>query len=388
MIGTLATGLAAWRGMRGFGAQPMDQRRIVFYAEDRSAWPHLGSILRHITEAHGRQVSYLTSSAEDPLLRQPGPRVRPFFIGDGHVRTLAYQAMQAGVLVSSMPDLDTFQVKRSRYPVHYLYVHHSMVSTHMIYRPDAFDHFDTVLCVGPHHQAEIRETERLYGLAPKTLVAHGYARLDTMLAAAPPPPPPRPDGAGLNILIAPSWGPEALLESCGEGLVEGLLEAGHQVTVRPHPMTRRHNAPLLDRLYGRFAGRPGFRHEENIAALDSLYAAHLMVSDWSGAALEFAFGLERPVLFVDVPRKVNNPEYTRLEPEPFEVFIRGEIGAVLDPARLGEAPGLARELSAAPERFVPRVRALRERWIYNVGRSAAVGGDYIVELSDSLQRGR
>ena len=35
-----------------------------------------------------------------------------------------------------------------------------------------------------------------------------------------------------------------------------------------------------------------------------------MVSDWSGVAMEFAFGLERPVLFIDVPRKTNNPEKT------------------------------------------------------------------------------
>ena len=32
-----------------------------------------------------------------------------------------------------------------------------------------------------------------------------------------------------------------------------------------------------------------------------------MVSDWSGAALEYSFGLKKPVIFLDLPKKVNNP---------------------------------------------------------------------------------
>jgi hypothetical protein len=47
--------------------------------------------------------------------------------------------------------------------------------------------------------------------------------------------------------------------------------------------------------------------------------------DWSGVAMEFAFGLEKPVLFIDVPRKVNNPEYKTLRAVPLEVSYRDQI---------------------------------------------------------------
>ena len=68
-----------------------------------------------------------------------------------------------------------------------------------------------------------------------------------------------------------------------------------------------------------------------------------MVSDWSGAALEYAFGLERPVLFVDVARKVNNPDYEALGIEPFEVGIRERIGRVVAPDDLAAiVPAVAR----------------------------------------------
>ena len=53
-----------------------------------------------------------------------------------------------------------------------------------------------------------------------------------------------------------------------------------------------------------------------------------MICDWSGAALDYAFGLNKPVIFIDVPRKVNNPDYQELGVECFEVWIRDHIGVV------------------------------------------------------------
>lgn len=61
---------------------------------------------------------------------------------------------------------------------------------------------------------------------------------------------------------------------------------------------------------------------------DTLHEPYLMISDWSGAALDYAFGLNKPVLFVDVPRKVNNSDYGDLEIESFESAIREKIGMV------------------------------------------------------------
>ena len=58
------------------------------------------------------------------------------------------------------------------------------------------------------------------------------------------------------------------------------------------------------------------RFEQNVAGHDSLLASDVMISDWSGAALEYAFGLEKPVLFIDMPKKINNPEHDRIDCPP------------------------------------------------------------------------
>ena len=66
-------------------------------------------------------------------------------------------------MIMTMPDLETFHIKRSKsHPVHYIYMFHSMVSTHLVYRKSAFDNYDTIFCVGEHHLDEIQNTEKYY----------------------------------------------------------------------------------------------------------------------------------------------------------------------------------------------------------------------------------
>ena len=56
-----------------------------------------------------------------------------------------------------------------------------------------------------------------------------------------------------------------------------------------------------------------------------------MISDWSGAALDYAFGLNKPVVFIDVPKKINNLDYQEIGLDCFEEVIRDNIGVVFKP---------------------------------------------------------
>jgi hypothetical protein len=111
----------------------------------------------------------------------------------------------------------------------------------------------------------------------------------------------------------------------------------------------------------------------------------VMISDWSGVAMEFAFGLERPVLFVDVPRKVNNPDYGDIAIAPLEAVYRERVGAVLAPTDLGSAVQSVAALHAEAGRFVPRIRVLREETIFNVGSSAQKGAEILAGLAAKAQ---
>jgi YidC/Oxa1 family membrane protein insertase len=364
---------------------PEEARSIVFYAEDVASFTHFEAMLEELTESLDRKVCYLTSSDSDPILSRRNSNITSIYIGSGESRTTLFKKLRARVMVMTMPDLETFQIKRSEvHPVHYVYVFHSMVSTHMIYRKGAFDHFDTILCVGPHHVEEIRATEATYGLQPKNLVEHGYGRLDTILAerGKSQRDPVGKQRGPRHVLIAPSWGPEALLETCGVEVVRLLLSAGYRVTVRPHPQTQKTHPGVIPALNAEFDGFTEFTVETNIASTASLYESDVMISDWSGAALEYSFGLEKPVLFLDVPRKVNNPDYGDIGCDPLEVTIRAEIGSVVAPSSLSEIPAMIEEVCAHPSALRGRIDEARRHCVFSVGRSGAVAAQSIARLAD------
>ena len=255
------------------------------------------------------------------------------------MRTTFFSLVDAGVMVMTLPDLETFHLKRSVHPVHYVYVFHSMVSTHLIYRKGAFDAYDTILCVGPHHVAEIRRTEEVYGLAPKELVEHGYGRLDTILRTAAKRPdrhraPRAQAGGSAGALV----GRVLVHRSAGRRRADRpAARGGPSVVLRLHPMTVRRFPKLGGGWTGDSATR-GLRIETDMREQASLQESDLMIGDWSGAALEYAFGLERPVLFIDDAQKVNNPEYERIGLSHLEESIRAEIGAIVDPQDIGRVP--------------------------------------------------
>src|SRR5690606_38226375 len=299
VIGALFDFLKARKELKRFRSIPRPERQIVFYSEGPGYWSHFEPIYSALQKA-GQRVLYVTSRHDDPVYQDPPPGIQAFNLGSGVVCTLFFATLDVDVLVMTMPDLNTFHIKRSPYGVHYAYLHHSIVRTHMVYRPGAFDHFDSVFCVGPHHVREIRKREEQEQLPPKILLEHGYGRLDGMLRDD----DARPSHEARSILVAPSWGENSLLNLCATELIDNLLDAGHHVILRPHPRSRQLIPKLLEGIQRRYKQRSAFALDEDMDAHATLASAGVMISDWSGAALEFAFAYRRPVLFIDVPRKV------------------------------------------------------------------------------------
>lgn len=380
MLGPLRRLSRAWKGLRAFNAVPRNERKIVFYAEDGGYWSHFEQIFLALQREHSISVLYVTSCEIDPLLNAPLKAMRSFFIGEGSVRTFFFATLDVDVLVMTMPDLQTFHIKRSAHQVYYVYLHHSLVSTHMIYRLKAFDHFDCILCAGPHHRSEIRAREALVGLPKKELIDHGYGRLDSILSSGTKGPVLRSENEPIRLLVAPSWGKYGLLELHAQKLLEILLGAGFCVTVRPHPQTIKFKPSIIQDILDSYGTCKLFNYDNQPNSRKALFEADIMISDWSGAALEFAMGLERPVLFIDVPKKILNPEYLSLNYEPLEASLRTELGIILKPQELYKAPEVIKNMFLNRANWQKSSSLARKRWVFNEGESGAVGAHYLKNL--------
>jgi len=223
-----------WEDLKRFEKLSNLQRSIVFYAENKASINHLKPLIFELTEKMNLQICYVTSVKEDSIFNSTNQKILPFYIGDGTVRTKFFLTLKARILIMDMPDLETYHIKRSKnYPVHYIYVFHSMFSIHSYLRKGAVDNYDTIFCVGPHHVNEIKETEKIYGLKPKKLINYGFSRLDTLLQEKEKFQKTNSNPKDL-ILIAPSYGKDNLLETCGVRLIDILLKSNFKVMLRPH----------------------------------------------------------------------------------------------------------------------------------------------------------
>jgi hypothetical protein len=354
-----------------FSQLPRCKRRLVFYSEGKNYWVHLEGLIKKLLGSGEVELCYLSSGKDDPGLFVEHSCYRSYWIGESYIRDWLFQNMDADVVIMTMPDLHQYQVKRSRNPVHYVYVQHSLVSLHMIYRAGAFDHFDTIFCSGEHHMEEIRAMEEVYGLREKNLVRHGYGRLDSIISEAAKLPQKKKVSDRKHVLIAPSWGPDCIIETIGLEVVDNLMNAGCQVTLRPHPQTIRYSFDSIRPILDKYNSNDRFFYEANVAGQESLLDSDIMICDWSGAALDYAFGLGKPVLFIDVPRKVNNPDYEKIEIEPFESSIRNKIGIIIDPA------GLDKLATLLDSEIKP---TMASEYVFSVSESSRVGAEAIMKI--------
>jgi len=384
MAGFFAQLFDGQKGAKEFNRLSLSEKELVFYSEDKASFVHYDPIIDELVNQHKQKICYLTSAVDDPILLNKNPLIQSFYIGNATARTTLFLGLEAKVLIMTMPDLETFFIKKSKkHAVHYAYIFHSINSTSMVYRKGAFDHFDSIFCVGPHHLDEIKKTEEVYGLKEKKLVQHGYARLDKLIKLN-KENPRTPNNDRTKVLIAPSWGEHGIIETIGMDLTNTLLKSGFQVYLRPHPMTVKQFPEKIDELNNSFKNNPNYKYDGDVGSTDSLFDSHIMISDWSGAAWEYALGLEKPVLYIDLPRKIHNPEYEKIGLTPKEIWIRNQVGDLVDVNNLNQVPTKINQLLQNPAQFKEKIESARNNTVFNLMNSGEVAAKALIEILKSL----
>ena len=367
-----------------FNELDLDERSIVFYSESSVIlYPYVEEIIREL-QNRDQKICYLTSSKYDPILKNKNENIKVFYIGDSELGKMNFfLRLKAKMLIMTMPDLGSYHIKRSKeFPVHYIYTFHSMNSTHMEFQKDAFDEFDSIFCVGPYQVQELRATEQLYNLKRKNLVECGYGLLDKLLKLRSSFPEKKNllKNNKKNILIAPSWGKQNLLESTGIELVKTLLDAGYYVTVRPHPMTSKKSPKTIKQIKERFEKNPDFLLDTNTSSFEQLFSSYALITDWSGIGYEYAFVCERPVIYIDVPKKSHNKEYEKIGLVPFEISIRDKIGEVVSVQNVETIPDRIEFLYSNSNNFENKIQKIRNDAIFNIGESGKVMASEIIRI--------
>ena len=368
-----------FQGYRAYKKLPKSYKKVVFYSESFQDWHHLKPLLNALLD-DDIAVTYVTSDDKDPGLLKLSKKYRSIYIGKGFFRILFFQFLRAKLLILTMMDLNNFELKRSMHSVHYVYIFHSLTSTHMVDTEKSFDHYDTIFCAGPHQKKEIELREKDKDLKAKNLVPYGYPRIEKLIQLS-----SKPKNEKKVILLAPTWGEQSIINLMGMEICSIILNQGYSLILRPHHETIKRSPQLIDEIENKYSHLETFRLVREMGDSESLLQSDLLICDWSGTAIEYAFGLEKPIIFIDIPPRVRNPNWREIQSEPLEMSIREKVGRVICPSKLDELPSSISQLLNEDQLSSSPIKSLREEFIYNLSRSEITGREEIKRLLKTLK---
>lgn len=363
---------------RFFSAENM---KLVIYSEQNGFYKYYAGMIDYICDHSDIQIHYVTSDPNDKIFEDKREQIHGYYVASDRYLIPLFMKLDCDMCIMTAPDLEKYHIKRSRVrnDIEYVYVSHGMGSNALTLRKGALDWYDTVFCVGIDSENEIRETEELYHTKPKVLIEAGYMLLDEMIEKFEETQKEnKKENDPPKILIAPSWQPDNIVESCVDELLEQLQKTKYDIILRPHPQMVRHSPERFEELHQKYDGT-NIEIQTDFSSNNPVMEADVLITDWSDISFEFAFTTKRPVLFINTPMKIMNPEYDKIKTVPINIALRSVIGKSAEPNQLDRVNGIISEFIANRDSYRDTIEKTVSERIFNVGKSKIIYGRYVIK---------
>lgn len=360
-------------------------KHLVFYSESNGFYKYYKGIIEYLLNNTKIVIHYITGDPNDNIfnLSKNNSQIKAYYIGDKKLITLMMK-MDADIVVMTMPDIDNYHIKRSyvRKEIEYIYMLHGTGSPNLMMRKGSMDNYDTIFSCGKHQTEEMFATEKYYNLKTRNIVKCGYPLLDDMRASY---KELNKDNTKSNtILIAPSWQVDNIIDSCIDEIVSNLDNQGYKIIIRPHPQQVKYQRNKIDLLVDKYKDNSDVEVELDFSSNYTVFNADIVITDWSGIAYEYSFTTYKPVIFIDTPLKVMNPEYKNIDIEPFNIWVRDNIGKVIKPNQLDTISHEVQAILCSYNNYQEEIERLVNDYIYNLDNSAEVGANYIIDRMKTI----
>ena len=354
-------------------------KHLVFYSESNGFYKYYKGMIEYILKNTNITIHYITSDYNDNIfnMEKENDHIRAYYIEDRKLITLMMK-MDADVVVMTMPDLETYHIKRSyiRKDIEYIYIPHCMDSLNMTMRYKSTDYYDTVFVTDKSQRDEMEATNKAHNLSDRKIFNWGYSLLDEMIADY---ENTKANNKEKTVLIAPSWQKDNIIDLCLDEILSKLKGHDYKVVVRPHPQHVRHQKEKFEQLKDNYKDDDTVIIQTDFSSNNTVFNADLMITDWSGICYEYAFTTKKPVLFINSPMKVMNPNYKEIDVEPINIWCRNKIGKSLDLDELNGIDKVVEDMLKSSKEYKKRITDLTNEQVYNLGTSGEVGAEYIIK---------
>ena len=353
-------------------------KHLVFYSESNGFYKYYKAIIEYLLKNTNITIHYITSDYNDKIfeMEKENSQIKAYYIEEKKLITLMMQ-MDADVVVMTMPDIENFHIKRSyvRKDIEYVYIPHGMDSMNLTMRTCSVNHYDTIFTTGKYQKEEQEKTNEVYNLKNRKLFEWGYSLLDDMISDY---EKNKVVNEQKTVLIAPSWQKDNIVDLCLDEILDSLKGENLKVIVRPHPQHVRHMKDKFENMKEQFKDNKNIEIQTDFSSNSTVFNADLLITDWSGIAFEYAYTTKKPVLFVDTPMKIMNPDYKKIDVEPFNIWSRNEIGQVVPVEECKNINKVVNQMLDDNLKYQEKIDKLVSDSVYNLGNSAEVGATYII----------
>jgi len=140
---------------------------------------------------------------------------------------------------------------------------------------------------------------------------------------------------------------------------------------------------IIQKIEKKFKDKLNFKLETDIRNMESFFLCDCMISDLSGAAIEYSFTFEKPILYIVTPEKIVQEK--QIDLVSLEEKIRPQIGEVITLSQLSLLPSKINQFLLSQNKFKEKIKKIREETVFNVGNAGEQGAKYLLELKKSLE---
>ena len=347
----------------------------VIFSDHKRYWDVFKSVCDEF-EKRKTVAEYWTASADDPALSEKYTYVKTVFIGEGNKAYARLNMMNAGTVVATTPHLDVFQWKRSKNVDWYVHLPHS-VDELLGYRMFGMDFYDAVLLSGHFQEKYIRALEEMRNTKKKELVVVGSTYLDHKAAILEQTKESsRTDDEKVSVLLAPSWGENAIFSKFGGKIIEALIDTGFDITIRPHPQSFRSEKHIIGPLQKKYPDSEHLHWNYDNDNFKILAASDILISDFSGITIDYSFTFEKPIIYADTNMDTAPYDAAWFDETVWHVKILPEMGYRLEEK---DFPNMRQVIEKALSSSVLKenIRKIKDEAWENRGHAAEAVVDYL-----------
>lgn len=359
-----------------------DKLPLVIFSDDKRYWSVFEPICKVLAERNF-PVTYMTASEDDPALKAELNEFKAEFIGSDNRAFAKLNFVNADIFLATTPGLEVYQWKRSPEVSYYMHILH-MPNDITTYRMFGIDYYDAILLSGDYQTEQVRALEKLRNLPAKEIVKVGIPYMDVnldRLKNSQPLPLDKPR----TVLLAPSWGPSAILSKYGERIIKVLLATGYNIIVRPHPQSFKSETQLMDKLIKAFPNSDKLEWNRDTDNFEVLRRSDILISDFSGVMFDFALVFDKPIIYTDTQFDAGPYDAWWLDEELWTFKVLPSLGQKLDDTNIDKLKDVI-DTCIEDNRYAEgRKQAVKDTWAYQ-GEGAKRAADFIVKKYEELKK--